>query len=78
MRSHLDDDLYHNPPGMLHYNIRFTSGALLSRTDVRAFRDLQAEDIDWVWIVEEGRRATPEEIRRLCGTPGKIPPKRAV
>ena len=27
---------------------------------------LRPEDIEWVWIVEERRRAEPEEIRRLC------------
>ena len=24
------------------------------------------QDIDWIWIVEEKRRATPEEIKKLC------------
>jgi hypothetical protein len=31
----------------------------------RAFHDIQAEDIDWVWVVEEKRRATDDEIREL-------------
>ena len=27
---------------------------------------LKPADIEWIWIVEEKRNATPEEIRKLC------------
>jgi hypothetical protein len=29
--------------------------------------DIRPADIEWLWIVEEKRNATPEEIRKLCG-----------
>jgi hypothetical protein len=27
---------------------------------------IRPHDIEWIWIVEEKRNATPEEIRELC------------
>ena len=42
------------------------AGALVNRVTVRSFEGLRSGDIDWVWIVEEQRRATPPEIRKLC------------
>ena len=58
-------NLYYEPRGTV-YNVHSKSGRLENRVTDRAISDLRAADIDWVWIVEGRRRATPEEIRRLC------------
>ena len=40
---------------------------------------LRPADIEWVWVVEEERRATPDEIQRFCkaGIPDRSFPSRA-
>jgi len=38
---------------------------------VRGFEGLSPKDIEWVWIVEEKRRAAPDEIKKLCKTGSK-------
>jgi len=50
----------------LRYNIHFKNGNLENRVTEREIRGLRPIDIDWVWIVERRRRATPEEVSRLC------------
>jgi hypothetical protein len=60
------DDVFYQPPGTEHYNVQFVSGALLSRATARYFEGLKPEEIEWVWMVEAERRATPDEIRNLC------------
>jgi hypothetical protein len=62
----LDQDLFFSPPGTHLYNIHFKSGVLSTRVTVRGFEGLRLEHTDWVWIVDERRRATPDEIRKLC------------
>ena len=65
-RSKSDSGLY-EPQGATLFNVKYKGADAISNR-VRA-RDLQAcrySDIEWVWIVEAGRRATPEEIRQLC------------
>lgn len=59
MPRRLDQDVYYQPPGTLHYNVHLKGGALNNRVTVRGFEGLQPQQIDWVWIVEEQRRATP-------------------
>ena len=54
----------------IHYNVHFKSGKSENRVTERAITGLRPVDLDWVWIVERRRRATPVEIRRLCkGSP---------
>jgi hypothetical protein len=67
MPHELDRGIFYVPPGTPHYNIRLKTGLLLSRSTERAFQGLAMAEIDWVWIVDEKRRATADEIRRLCG-----------
>jgi hypothetical protein len=66
-----DPDGYYCPPGTCHYNIHFKGGVLRNRVTVRGFEGLPPANIEWVWIVEEKRRATPDEIRKLCKGSGK-------
>jgi hypothetical protein len=66
MPRNLDQDVFYQFPSALHFNIQFKSGALVNRVTVRSFEGLRSADIDSVWIVEEQRRATPPEIRKLC------------
>lgn len=56
-------DLYYKP---VHYNVCFKSGTMQNRVTEHALCGIQPEDIDFVWVVEEQRKATPEEIRKLC------------
>ena len=58
--------LYYEPRGTVHYNVHFKSGSLESRITERVIRGLRPVDIDWTWIVELRRRASQEEIRKLC------------
>jgi hypothetical protein len=60
------DDPFYQPPGTMHYNIQLMGGGLLRRATSRYFEGLRPEQIEWVWMVEAKRRATPEEIRKLC------------
>jgi hypothetical protein len=53
------------------YNVGFKGGALQSRMPVHGFEGLRPEQFDWVWMVDEMRRATPDEIRNLCKAPTK-------
>ena len=59
-------NLYYIPRGTAHYNIHFKGGSLRNRVKERALSGLRAQDIEWVWIVELRRRATPEEVEKLC------------
>jgi hypothetical protein len=57
---------YYEPRGTVHYNVHFKSGNLENRVTGRAVSGLRPKDIDWIWIVELRRRATSEEILKLC------------
>jgi hypothetical protein len=50
-------------------HVCFKSGALQNRVTEHALCGLKPSDIDWVWIVEQKRNATPEEIKWLCKRP---------
>ena len=52
--------------GTLRYNVHFKNGSTENRITEREIRGLRPVDIDWVWIVERRRRATPEEVSKLC------------
>jgi hypothetical protein len=41
-------------------------GGIQTRVTARAFAPLRPEQIEWVWIVEEKRSASHDEIRQLC------------
>jgi hypothetical protein len=50
----------------MHYNLKYKNGGLLNRVTARDICGIRPQDIEWIWIVEEKRNATPEEIRELC------------
>lgn len=66
MPRKLDQDMFYQSPGTLHFNIQLKGGGLLNRVTDRGFEGFSPKDIDWVWIVEENRNATAEEIKKLC------------
>jgi hypothetical protein len=70
-RKKPDKDEFYIPAGIPLYNVCFKGGALQGRRTVRGFEGLRPEQIEWVWIVDEKRRATPDEIRKLCKAPTK-------
>jgi hypothetical protein len=57
------EDLYYKAA---HYNLRYKTGALLNRLTALDVCGIRPQDIEWIWIVEQDRYATPEEIRELC------------
>lgn len=66
MPRKLDQDVFYQSPGTLHYNIGMKGGGLANRVTMRGFEGLRPAEIDWVWIVEKNRRATLDEIKTLC------------
>ena len=64
-RRKLDEGVYYSPPGTLHYNVFHKGGFLQPGVTARGFRGLSPADIDWIYIVEEKRRATQQEIKKL-------------
>lgn len=50
----------------LHYNVRYVGGGLANRVTARSLKGTDPKVIEWVWIVEENRHATPKEIAQLC------------
>jgi hypothetical protein len=56
----------YEPRIQVHYNVHFKDGSKAAKVLLRAISGLRPVDIDWIWIVEERRRAAPSEIRKLC------------
>jgi hypothetical protein len=61
--------LYYEPKDTLHFNVKFKSGGLLNRLLAREVYGLKPAEIEWVYLVEQKRNATPEEIKWLCKRP---------
>ena len=65
-RSKNDSGLY-EPKGTTHFNVKYKSAdAISNRVLARDLQTCRYSDIEWVWMVEAGRRVSPEEIRQLC------------
>jgi hypothetical protein len=58
--------LYYEPKGTVHFNVMFKSGGMLHRLMAREVYGLKPAEIEWVYLVEQNRNATPEEIKWLC------------
>ena len=58
--------LYYELVGTVHYNVKFKSGGLLNRLTAREICGLKPSEIEFIYLVEAKRNATPEEIRKLC------------
>jgi hypothetical protein len=58
--------IVYEPSIQAHYNVHFKDGSKASKVQLRAISGLRPVDIDWIWVVEERRRAAPSEIRKLC------------
>ena len=56
----------HEPKGTTHFDVKFKSGGLLNRLTAIEVYGLIPAELEWVYLVEQKRIATPEEIRRLC------------
>jgi hypothetical protein len=48
------------------YDVHFKGGGVRMRVTGRSLRGLRAPKVDWLWNVEQKRRATPEELLKLC------------
>jgi hypothetical protein len=64
-------NLYYEPRATLHYNVQFKVGGLVNRVTGQDLCEVSLQEIAWVWIVEERRNATPEEVRKLCNRPAE-------
>jgi hypothetical protein len=62
----MTQNLYYEPKGTVHFNIKYKGGALLNRAAARDLKAALPSNIEWVWIVEANRFATTDEIRQLC------------
>jgi hypothetical protein len=58
--------LYYKSPDTAHFNVKFKSGGLLNRLVATEVCGLKPREIEWIYLVEEKRLATPDEIRQLC------------
>jgi len=57
------EDLYNRA---VHHNVKFKSGGLLNGLTALEIFGLKPREIEWIYLVEQKRNATPEEIRKLC------------
>jgi hypothetical protein len=62
----LDENLYYSVPGTQHYNVMCVGRYLFTRVTARSFGGFSPEMIEWAWLVEGKRYATPAEITCLC------------
>ena len=67
-----NDPGQYEPKRTTHFNVKYKGGSpLLNRVLARDLQECRYSDIEWVWIVEAHRRATPDEIRQLCSGKSK-------
>jgi len=59
-------DLYYKQGGTVHFNVKFKSGGLPDRLVATEGCGLKQRKLKWIYLVEEKRQATPDEIRQLC------------
>ena len=60
-----DGDLYYRQKGSYRFNVRFKAGVIESHVTAKWMIGCRPEDIDFVWIIEEARKANPEEVEQL-------------
>ena len=64
---HNRDDMYYHPSDAIHYVVKFmVDGSMKKWVLASEISLLQPTEIDWLWVVEQNRYATPDEIRNLC------------
>lgn len=64
-RSGRDSGFYH-PKGALHFHIKYRERGIDNRSLAHELKGCKVSEIEWVWIIEERRQASPEEVRQLC------------
>lgn len=63
---HNRDDMFFHPPDSVHYDAELIQGGSLNGVEASEICGLRPSGIKWLWVVEQNRYATPEEIRNLC------------
>lgn len=66
MVRRVNDSGVYQPQGTVHFNVKYKESGFDNRVLARDLKGYRPSDIEWVWIVEEKRTATAEEIRQLC------------
>jgi hypothetical protein len=61
-----DGGLFYRHPGSFRFNVRFKNGTLDTRVVAAYIEGRKPAEIDWIWILEARRKATPEEVKKLC------------
>jgi hypothetical protein len=56
--------LYYELVGTVHCNVKFKSGGLLTRLTARDVYGLKPREIEWIYLVEQKRNATPGRNQR--------------
>jgi hypothetical protein len=50
----------------VHFNVMYKGAGMASRIFAREIQGSRPAEIEWIWMVEAGRKATLMEIRQLC------------
>lgn len=62
-----DADAYWHPKGLTErFNVRYKDQSLDLRVRAQFLKGIAVAEIDWIYIIDAKRHATPEEIKRLC------------
>jgi hypothetical protein len=54
------------PKRTVHFNVMYKGSGMANRILAREIVGSQPSEIEWILMVEEGRKATQLEIRQLC------------
>jgi hypothetical protein len=54
------------PKRIAHFNVMYKGSGMASRILAQEIEGSRPSDIEWILMVETGRKATPKEIRELC------------
>jgi hypothetical protein len=65
-------NLFNEPRGTVHCNVHFKDGSFTNGVTERDLCGLRPVEIDSLYIVEENRNVTSEEIKWLCKREPKL------
>lgn len=61
-----DGTEYDLAPGYFRFNVLFKSGCLDTRVSAAHLKGKKVQEIERIWIVQAARRATADEVKKLC------------
>lgn len=57
---------------LVHFNVYYQGSGIDHRVGPREIKGLDPVTIEWIYIVEQTRRATAEEVKQLCKGTWKV------